>query len=145
MGSRGCPRRSMKTSTEISELQACECGSLFRTKYLGAKKCSMCRTRERMIRATTSYQCLHDPSGYGMFKHGYISMLQMREMLKFAYLQTGSVWKKNRVVYIVRGEQNASDGKPSVPQWLDTEDAELYLSAVAQNGQKSKGNRAASA
>ena len=80
-----------------------------------------------------------------MFKHGYISMLQMREMLKFAYLQTGSVWKKNGVIYIVRGEQNSSDGKPPVPQWLDTEDAELYLNAVAQNGQKPERNRAASA
>ena len=135
----------MSLSTETSELQACECGSLFRTKYHRTKKCSMCRTRERMIRATTSYQCLHDPSGHGMFKHGYISMLQMREMLKFAYLQTGSVWRKNGAAYIVRGEQNASDGKPSVPQWLDTEDAELYLDAVAQNGQKPEGNRAASA
>ena len=98
-----------------------------------------------MIRATTSYQCLYDPSGQGVFKLGYISMLQMREMLKFAYLQTGGVWKKNGVAYIVRGEQHTGDGKPSISQWLDTEDAETYLDAVAQNGQKPERNRAASA
>lgn len=135
----------MRLSTKAGErYQGCQCGVLFDTTNWKFKLCSLCKGWERMIKATTSYQCLHDTSELLAYKNSYLSTIQMNEMLKFAYLPTGGAWRRNGVTYIVRGRQNSTDYPPEVPQWLDTKDAEMYIDAISKNGQEPEEDSAAS-